>query len=303
MSQQSNRFAQFLRARRAQLKPEDMGFPVDADRRVPGLKREEVAVLAGISVEYYVRLEQGQAYQLSAPVLRGLSKALKLNADATEYFYRLALPEPIVRKESEPPAVSDGLMQLIAQWSNLPVCVYDRNQDVIYMNELARALFPRMHPGSNTVMTAFAMHPSYREREEWQALARTVVSALRFHGNPSDPRLREIVGALSVREPTFRRMWADHHVVRLTAGIVPAFVEGFGIVNFPWHNLVEPGGLFVGVWPAPENSLAREVIEHLRQNLKAAQPGGARRSHASFHHQLDLVQLAIEPSQVDDAGI
>ena len=268
MSPHSNRFALYLKARRAQLKPEDVGFPPDPARRVNGLKREEVAALAGISPEYYTRLEQGQSYQLSEQVLNGLTRALKLDADAAAYFYRLALPEPPVLSTPISPVITEQVLQIIDQWSDVPVFVYDRNQDVISANDLARALFPKITPGSNAVIAAFAMAPEVRETPQWQTLVRTVVAALRFHGDPVDPRLQQIVGELSVHEPVFRTLWADYNAVPLTSGVVPAYIEGFGLGDFPWQNLYVPGGLFMGVWPAPPGSFAFGVIEHFRRQLR-----------------------------------
>jgi transcriptional regulator with XRE-family HTH domain len=278
VSSHSNRFAQYLKARREQLKPEDVGFPRDPDRRVKGLKREEVAVLAGISPEYYTRLEQGQSYQLSEQVLAGLTRALRLDSYAAAYFYRLALPEAPARRPGRTPVISEAVRQLVDQWSGVPVCIFDRNQDVILMNDLMRALFPRITPGSNTVLTAFSMAPEYRVSEHWQRLARTVVAALRFYGDPTDSRLQEIVGDLSIRDPLFRTLWADHDAVPLDTGIVPAYIEGFGIAEFPWQNLMLPSGLFMGVWAPSAGSLASTIIQHLSDSLH----GGAQPDVASL---------------------
>jgi len=316
VSPHSNRFAQYLKARRAQLKPEDVGFPADPGRRVNGLKREEVAELAGISVEYYTRLEQGQSYQLSEQVLNGLTRALKLDADAAAYFYRLALPEPPVRNAPTTPVITDSVRQIVDQWSDVPVFVYDRNQDVLSANELARAIFPKITPGSNSVMIAFAMDAGVRETPQWQALARTVVAALRFHGEPADPRLQQIVGELSVREPVFRILWADHDAVPLTSGVVPAYIEGFGLGDFPWQNLYVPGGLFMGVWPAPPGSFAFGVIDHFRRQLheraraieaasrdESAAGTRAAQSRGFVRRELDSIRLATEPIESEDPAL
>jgi transcriptional regulator with XRE-family HTH domain len=268
VSQNSLRLAEYLRARRAQLKPEDVGYPVDAGRRVDGLKREEVATLAGISLEYYTRLEQGRDYQVSEQVLTGLTSALRLDSDATTFLYRLARPEPPSTQEAEAPAVGELVLRLVEQWSHVPVYIYDRNQDILMANDLSLALFPVVSPGSNSVMTAFAMDPELRQTDAWKTLARTVVAALRFHSDATDPRLREIVGELSVREPIFRTLWADYDAIPLTSGVVPAYIEGFGIVEFPWQNLNVPGGLFMGVWPASPGTVAFEVLAHLRNELE-----------------------------------
>jgi transcriptional regulator with XRE-family HTH domain len=316
VSPQSNRFAQYLKARRAQVKPEDVGFPPDPGRRLPGLKRTEVAELAHISPEYYTRLEQGRGHRPSEQVLAGLTRAFNLSPDAAAYFYRLALPERPVRTQPAVPTVSEAVLQIIEQWSDVPVYIYDRNQDVILANDLALALFPKIVPGSNVVQIAFAMAPELRETQQWKTLAWAVVAALRFHGEPSDPRLQQIVGELSVREPLFRTIWADYDAVTLTSGIVPAHVDDFGVVEFPWQNLRTTGGLFIGVWPAPPGTAAFTVLEHLRVKLRGHPVAPAAKSDddnldrtGSVHiggflrREPEAVRLVTDPVQSGDPAL
>lgn len=315
MSQPPNRFALYLRARRAQLKPEDVGYPSDPGRRLTGLRRSEVAELAGISPEYYTRLEQGRSYQLSEQVLAGLCRALRLDGDAAAYFYRLALPEPPARQSRATPEISDTVLRLVDQWSDVPVFLYDRNQDILMTNDLARELFPMVEPGSNSVMTVFEMPLELRTNEQWQRLARSTVAALRYHGDPADPRLQEIVGELSVHEPLFRTFWAEHDVAPLTSGVVPAYVEGFGVVDFPWQNLAAPGGLLLGVWPAQPGTGAFAVLELLRAQLRRRPPSAAATRpvpspapstlplRAFARRDVESIRLVIEPVESDDPGI
>jgi transcriptional regulator with XRE-family HTH domain len=266
VSPHAHLLSEYLRARRAQLSPEDVGFPRDPHRRVRGLKREEVAELAGISTEYYTRIEQGRSFHVSEPILASLTRALRLDTDAVEYFYRLVLPEPPANGSA--PAISELVRTLVEEWSDVPVYLYDRNQDILLSNDLARALLPPAVPGSNSVVGIFAMSDDIRETAEWQTLAHAVVAALRYHGEPSDPRLQEIVGGLSVRDPLFRALWAGYNAAPLTSGEVPLCVEGFGLGNFPWQNFNLPGGLFMGVWLAPSGSFASTVIAHFRHTLR-----------------------------------
>ena len=316
MSPLPNRLAQYLKARRAQVKPEDVGFPPDPGRRLSGLKRTEVAELAGISPEYYTRLEQGRSHQPSEQVLAGLTKALQLNADAATFFYRLALPEPPVARRPQAITVTEPIRQIVEQWSDVPVYIYDRNQDVIMANDLASVLFPAIVPGSNAVQVAFDMAPELRDTEQWQTLARTVVAALRFHGEPEDPRLQQIVGELSVREPLFRTIWADYDAVPLTSGVVPANVDGVGVVEFPWQNLHAAGGLFIGVWPAPPGTPAFDVLERLRHSLRGPidMPDSASEqdtlvgsgsvpSGGFVRHEPESIRRVAEPVQSEDPGL
>jgi len=315
VSGHSNRLALYLKARRAQLKPEDVGFPSDPGRRLTGLRRTEVAELAGISPEYYTRIEQGRSYQLSEQVLAGLSRALRLDGDAAAYFYRLALPGPPAPEPLPSPVISETVLRLVDQWSDVPVFVYDRNQDILMSNDLARELFPHIEPGSNSVMTAFEMPVALRETEPWQRLARSAVAGLRFYGDPADPRLQQIVGDLSIHEPLFRTFWADHEAAPLTSGVVPNDVDGFGIVEFPWQNLQVLGGLMLSVWPARPGTDAFAVLELLRARLRRqAQAASATRPalpapptglapRAFARRDLESVRLAIEPVQSDDPGL
>jgi transcriptional regulator with XRE-family HTH domain len=258
--------AEYLRARRAQLRPEDVGFPPDPGRRVRGLRRAEIAELAGISLEYYTRLEQGRHYQMSETVLSGLTRALQLSDSAAAYFYRIALPLPPVQAVPTSSPVSDLVVQLVEGWSGLPVYVADRNQDIILANDLAHQLFPALLlSGNNVVNSVFTAPNEGRGLEGWKKLAHQAVAALRFHGDPADLRLQEIVGTLSVRDADFRRIWADHVAQPLTSGTAPVLVDGLGFGDVPWQALEVPGGYSMVVYLAPAGTFAEEAIRYLRQ--------------------------------------
>ena len=270
MSSEASRLASYLTARRSQVTPEDVGYPRDPYRRVKGLRREEVADLAGISLEYYIRLEQGRAFQPSEQVLAGLSRALRLDANAAAYLYRLALPTPsiTVARQKTPP--SNQLVHLIDQWSNLPVYVFDRNQDILITNNLARALFPSLREaGYNNIVAVFSAPTKNRDIERWRSLARGAVAALRFHGDPADPRLQEIVGDLSMRDADFRAMWADHDAQPLSSGTSPVLVTDFGVGDFDWQILNVPDGHFMMVWLAAPGTFAAAAFEFLRHKVQS----------------------------------
>jgi len=280
VSSSSNRFAEYLRARRAQLKPEDAGFPADPGRRVSGLKREEVAELAGISLEYYTRLEQGQHYQLSEPVLEGLTRGLQLDADAAAYFYRLALPEVPRSSTGETPVLDERLLHVIEGWAHAPVFITDRNLDILIANDLSLGIFPWLVPGTNVVLAVFSVPAEVRNLEGWPTLARASVAGLRFHGDPSDPRLQEVVGELSVRETLFRELWAGYDARPLVSGSIGVFISDFGLVDLEWQVLGAPGGLSMTVWVPKPASPAAEAINYVRARLDS----GAERldeAHAS----------------------
>ena len=266
MAPGSGPLADYLRARRAQINPEDVGFPANPGRRVHGLRRTEIAELAGISVEYYTRLEQGRSYQLSESVLSGLARALQLDGPATAYFYRLALPAPPVQAVPAAQPVGDLVVRLVEEWSGSPVYVADRNLDVILVNDLARRMFPGvMAAGSNVVESVFLAPTEGRGLERWKQVAAVAVAALRFTSDPTDPRLHEIVGGLSVRDPDFRHLWAHHAAEPLTTGSAPVVIEDVGFGEVPWQALEVPGGYTMIVYLATPGTFGATAIAHLRR--------------------------------------
>src|SRR6476660_7005256 len=139
--------AAFLRARRELLKPADVGLPNSDRRRVEGLRREEGAMLAGMSTEYYLRLEQGRDHQPSDQVLDGLARALQLDEDASSYLRALARPAPRRRGRSVPERCDPAVQTLIDSWRLTPTFVVNRNMTILASNHVARALSHLFHPG------------------------------------------------------------------------------------------------------------------------------------------------------------
>jgi transcriptional regulator with XRE-family HTH domain len=264
--------AEYMRARRSQLRPEDVGLPADSGRRVRGLRRAEVAALAHISAQYYTRLEQGRTHQPSASVLSGLVRALALDEYSAAYFYRLANPAPpAAAAAAASPPVSELVREVVGRWSGTPVHVMDRNQDLVLANDLALAMFPHLlSAGNNVVLSVFEAGAEDRQHDIWKGVAQRTVAALRYHGDPADPRLREIVGQLSVRDVDFRRMWADHQARPLDSGVVLAPVDGVGLGPVPWQQLEIPGGFFMIVYLSVPGEFSGTAIEHVRRRLEAS---------------------------------
>ena len=210
----STALGQYLRARRALVLPEDVGLPHGGRRRVPGLRREELAMLAGISSDYYLRLEQGRDHHPSAQVIDALAHALRLDKDAARYLHSLSQPaatRPDLEERERPPA---SIESLIASWPNTPAFVHGRHLDVLAANALASALSPIFSRGVNLVRAVF-LDPEVRKLwRDWEALAESVVARLHvLVGTAVDaPRLGEIVSDLSVRSDSFRRLWARHDI-------------------------------------------------------------------------------------------
>jgi len=263
MSRQRSPVGDYLRARRALVQPESVGIEREPGRRVDGLRREEVAQLAGISREYYLRLEQGWDHQPSDQVVGALARALGLDAESTEYLRRLAQRGAHRRvAPSEPSVVDESIQAMLAQWSHTPAFVKSRNQDVLASNALARALGPKyMEPGANQVIQIFS--PAARHNAtDWEGTASQLVADLRMQGDPDDPRLQEIVGTLSLTDPDFRRIWGRHETASLAAGRSRHLIEPIGWVDFTWQNLAIPGTThtLATFWADPGSEAAAAIM-------------------------------------------
>ncbi|MFG6403716.1 helix-turn-helix domain-containing protein [Microbacterium sp. P04] len=273
VSTRSVALAHFLKSRRAQLTPASVGLPELGPRRVPGLRREEVAGLAGISSEYYIRIERGRDIQMSDQVLANLARALELDKDELRYFYRLATPAPQpVRRDHAPVPISEDLRALIGQYVGAPAYVFDSNQDIVAINEMADLMIPSLQLyGDNLVIANFEVVRLFPHDAAAVEGARLSLAALRFHGDPENARLREIVGALSVESPVFRRLWAEHPTGGFTNGTVLNNFDG-EVVPVPWQVLDVPGGFFMVVMPTQEGTRAHELITRIRDTKLTGRP-------------------------------
>jgi transcriptional regulator with XRE-family HTH domain len=210
-----NALGDFLRARRELVRPGDVGLPGGGLRRVPGLRREEVAMLAGISAEYYLRLEQGRDRTPSAQVVEALARVLGLDAEGAAYLMELSRPRPRRRPGHPADRVPAGITMLLATL-NVPAFVVNRYRDVLAANPLAAALSPLMRPGTNRLVVLFtdpaarAYHPDLDEN------AGNVVAQLRAEmgADTDDPRLQSLIGELSLKSEQFRTLWARHDIHR-----------------------------------------------------------------------------------------
>ncbi|MBT3153371.1 helix-turn-helix domain-containing protein [Streptomyces sp. CHD11] len=204
----------FLRARREALKPQDVGLPEYGRRRVPGLRREEVAMLAGVSSDYYIRLEQGRESSPSPQVLDAVAQALKLDAEAADHLHRLCLTasqRPRVRGRAD---VSRQLLELMNGWEHTPAFVLGPALDVLAANPLATALHSGFDQFDNLARMVFA-DPAGREfYQEWERAAHSCVAELRaaYGHDPESARIAEVVAELSGRSAEFAAIWKRHEV-------------------------------------------------------------------------------------------
>ncbi|MEV7342848.1 helix-turn-helix transcriptional regulator [Streptomyces sp. NPDC093544] len=219
--------SEFLRTRRARLKPEDVGMPdFGRHRRVPGLRREELAQLAGVSVAYYTRLEQGNGRNVSSEVLDAIARALRLTDAEHAHLTHLAKPKQHKKKQgARPQQVRGALRQLLDTLDGVPAYITGRRSDVLVWNRMAAAVFGDWSelpaPERNWARMVF-LKPEYHDLfVEWEQKAIDIVCLLRMDAgcHPDDPRLSALVGELSVKSEDFRRLWATHDVKEKTHGV------------------------------------------------------------------------------------
>jgi len=216
---EGNALGEYLRARRGLVTPEQVGFPSGAHRRVPGLRREEVALLAGISADYYLRLERGRDNNPSVQVLEALARVLQLDEVEADYLLALTDPRPRVRRPQRTERVPARLLHLLAAL-DLPAFVEGRYFDVLASNAAAVALSPRLEPGQNR-LRSLLLDPEEREfHKNWEEAVISFVAAARqtLTSDPGDARAVELVGELSIASTRFRTLWARHDVKRLDGG-------------------------------------------------------------------------------------
>lgn len=221
---------EFLRTRRDALTPEDVGVVSYGMRRVPGLRREEIAQLAGVSVAYYTRLEQGQSVAASDSILDALARALQLRDDERSHLFELARPRPARRRRPQRPEhPTPGGLQLLDAMTGVPALILGRRNDVLAWNRLGHSLLaghlpfdaPQDPAGRPNVIRMLFLDPHTRELyRDWADEAALVVASLRFVAAqyPDDRALAELVGELSMHSPEFAALWAKHVVKLCSSG-------------------------------------------------------------------------------------
>jgi transcriptional regulator with XRE-family HTH domain len=219
MTEGNTELRDFLRTRRARITPEEAGLPPrPGARRVPGLRREEVAMLAGVSVDYYIRLERGRTVTASESVLDAVARAMRLDDTERAHLMTLARPSRARRRPMPPQQVRPALRRVLDGWTDTPAVLLGRRMDVLGANRLARALYtdfealPRHE--RNMARYIFLDESARALYTDWESSARGTVAALHLYAgrHPDDPQLADLVGELSIRDSDFRQWWADHDV-------------------------------------------------------------------------------------------
>jgi transcriptional regulator with XRE-family HTH domain len=213
-SDASNPLGEFLRARRQLVTPEQAGLSSSGVRRVQGLRREEVAMLAGVSHEYYLRLEQGRYRNPSTQVLEAVARVLQLDDESITHLRQLTAKMPRAkRRRARRETVPAGIRKLLEELP-MPAFVEGRYLDVLAANILAAAVSPRLVAGANRILDVF-LDPNERDLFiDWELVTEGIVAAFRQSVGTEldDPRLIEIVGQLSLASPRFRELWGRHDI-------------------------------------------------------------------------------------------
>ncbi|MEV0211322.1 helix-turn-helix domain-containing protein [Streptomyces sp. NPDC050788] len=246
----------FLKARRAQLTPRECGLPeTDSVRKVAGLRREEAARLASISVDYYTRLEQGRV-RASVPVLSTLARALRLDEEQQTYLYELAgRTDTHPRRRRPAQRLRPAMRRLLDQLTETPALVLGKRLDILTWNPAATALytdFAALPASRRNYMRLLFTDPVVRAlHRAWAHDAREAVAALRMEAaaDPDDPDLAKLVGELSLQDPDFRTWWAEHRVSSAS----------YGTKHYR-HHLVGDLTLDCDTWSSPDGSGQRLMI-------------------------------------------
>lgn len=254
-------FGDFLRARRERLRPEDVGLPRGNRRRVEGLRREEVAALAGISADYYVRLEQGRDHTPSTQVVNAIAGALRLDAATTTYLHRLASGKGH-RRGRQPRSPGPGLRDLLVTIDGtVSAFVQDELFEVVEANSLATALCPAFTAGVNLVRAAFLDAGMRALYDDWDTVSRETVAGLRATAGAEagNPRLANLVSELSESSAEFRALWDLNEVVPKVAGRRVVHHPVAGTMQLHHEKLLVPGsGGLMLVLHHPEPGAASE---------------------------------------------
>ncbi|WTW95563.1 helix-turn-helix transcriptional regulator [Streptomycetaceae bacterium NBC_01309] len=232
---------EFLRSRRARLTPADVGMPAGGGRRTPGLRREEVAVLAGVGVSWYTWLEQGREINVSADVLDAIVRVLRLETAERDHLYLLAGLNPPPAAPVDRP-VPDEVRRVIEAWMPRPAYVVDRHWNFVALNAAARPVFDYDEVAHNCLVSFFTSARQRREWDDWEAVALEIVGQFRADAAryPDDPEFGRIADDMCAVSPVFAEIWARHPVGAATRGSKTLVNPDVGRLTFEYTSLPLP---------------------------------------------------------------
>ena len=267
---------EFLTSRRAKISPEELGLPAGTNRRVAGLRRSEVATLAGVSVEYYIRLERGAISGASPEILDAIAKALRLDDAERAHLFDLAhaaspVARPPKRRSSKSWTPHTSLQWALDAVTSGPAFVRNGRMDLLAVNSLARAFYKDVYdmPGQPPNLARFTFLDE-RGRDfhaDWDSAADVVVSILRTEAgrDPHNKELHDLVGELSTRSQEFRRRWSSHNVRHHGAGFKTFRHPIVGEITIAYEGLemaAEPG-LTLTIYSAEPGSPSEQAMRLL----------------------------------------
>jgi transcriptional regulator with XRE-family HTH domain len=265
---------EFLTTRRARITPDLAGLPAfGGNRRVPGLRREEVALLSGVSVDYYTRLERGDLSGVSENVLQSLARALQLDEAETAHLHdlaRAANASPVARKARQTTtSVRPSIQRLLDAITEAPAIIRNNYYDYVAANRLGRALYSPVfaEPAPNSARFAFFNPAAHDFYLDWDKVTQEFVAAMRGDAgrNPFDKRLTDLVGELSTRSETFRTLWAAHDVRYHRTGVKRLHHPVVGDLELTYEAFELPAdlGLQLSTYTAEPASPSEDALKLL----------------------------------------
>jgi transcriptional regulator with XRE-family HTH domain len=280
-----NEIREFLTSRRARITPQQAGLVAyGRNRRVPGLRREEVALLAGVSIDYYTQLERGKLNGVSTSVLDALAGALQLDEAERAHLFDLARTASTTPRPRRRPAqqVRPGLRQIADAMTEAPAFVRNGRLDILYANRLAQALYSPVYadPARPVNLARFAfLDPRATEfYPDWEDAAHTTVALLRTEAgrDPYNRDLSNLVGELSTRSEEFRTRWAAHNVRLHRTGVKSFHHPAVGDLSLNFEAMELPGdtGLTMTAYSAEPGSASADALKLLASwSVTVGQPG------------------------------
>jgi len=287
-----NEVREFLSTRRDRLTPDRAGLAAyGGHRRVPGLRREEVALLAGVSVDYYTRLERGDLSGASESVLDALARALQLDEAETAHLYdlaRTASASPAARRpRRKTEAIRPSIQRLLDAMTEAPAVIRNNYFDYIAANSLARALYSPLFAESapNSALFAFLNPAAQDFYPEWETNTQELVAAMRTEAgrNPYDKRLTDLVGELSTRSERFRMLWAAHNVRFHRSGVKTLHHPVVGDLTLTYEAFELPAdpGLTLSTYTAEPGTASADALKLLASWGATMHPAAPRPSRAA----------------------
>jgi len=271
-----NDLGEFLKARRSELSPTEVGLPTGGQaRRVTGLRREEVSWLAAISTDYYTRLEQGRI-QASPSVLASLSEVLRLDEDQRAYLHELASRHRQLGRDSPRPRhgalqAAPPLQRMLDDMSHTPAFVIGPRTEVVAWNAIGAALitdFSKIPETQRYYIRLLFTDPAMRDLyADWEGITRLSIAQMRMHNstNPGDPQLTAVIEELSAHYPQFRQWWADHEVATRSTGSKQLHHPVVGDLTLDWNAVTwaAQADLQIIVWTAEAGSPSSDGLQLL----------------------------------------